>query len=120
MKRVGFVSVVAVAVAAIPGLGVALGQQPSTPSASVMPARGSPRTHFTVSFASPATGAGTMVRYDVAASVRPGRGCTSSALASALARRGVGWVRVTLAPFGIGHWCSGTYRGTVRELTEPS
>jgi hypothetical protein len=120
MKRIGIVSVVAVVVAAACGLSVALAQQPSTPSAAVTPEGGSPRTGFAVTFGAPASSGRVMGRYDVTASTRPRSGCVSRTSASAPASGRGSRVRVMLNPSGISHWCPGTYRGEVQEVTGPS
>jgi hypothetical protein len=120
MKRVGMVLIVAIVLGAISGLGVALGQASSTPSASVVPNHGSPRTRFTVSFVAPASRGQSRDRFEVTASTRVASGCTSRGFASAPAESGERRVHVMLLPSGARHWCPGTYRGTVQEVIGPS
>ena len=89
--------------------------------AQVTPAVGMPTTTFLVSFVSPVrTGVIGSIRLRyllTAASVAPGKDCLSQISAAVPdARRGQR-VRVALAPESLGgSWCTGSYRGIVREL----
>jgi hypothetical protein len=87
----------------------------------VTPAVGMPMTTFLVSFVSPVrTGVIGSIRLRyllTAASVAPGKDCLAQ-ISDAVpdARRGQR-VRVALAPENLGgRWCTGSYRGIVREL----
>ena len=89
--------------------------------AQVTPAVGMPMTTFLVSFVSPVrTGVIGSIRLRyllTAASVAPGKDCLAQISAAVPdARRGQR-VRVALAPESLGgSWCTGSYRGIVREL----
>ena len=111
------VSIAALAIGAILSLGVATGQQAGGASATVKPQLGFPTTHFTIRFAAPATHGRSVRRYEVKASSRSRRDCASRAFASAPARRAGTAVRIKLIPPSLSHWCPGTYRGKVQELT---
>jgi hypothetical protein len=92
----------------------------ATPQVKVAPVDGTDSTHFVVSFRAPnAAGpyGGSFRRYSVAASGPRATGCASSGAGTVGSARQGELVRVTLAPRG--HWCQGTYRGEVEELTTP-
>ncbi len=94
---------------------------------TVTPKAGQTRTKFVVSFKAPAStdGSSTTHRYTVSASTSSGAstnsasGCVSTASKAITSATAGERVQVKIKPGSSGAWCTGTYKGLVRETTTP-
>jgi hypothetical protein len=108
------------AVAVIVGAAVAVA---SAAPISVTPAKGRPKTKFTVSFRAPASAgarAGLWTQYAVEANGRAGRhGCVSQTSVAIGHASAGSRVRVKLSPAARNGWCKDTFRGRIEETQRP-